>query len=121
MHDTLLSQYAQLEAQMNTVYEGDALRRIAQALSRRLGSGPLVLLSTTRQGAGLAAACAAGRSEATWWRQVDLLLTPELPDGAAPVFVEVVDPGAGWQDFALARYPGARFVFADEAPVLKVA
>ena len=121
MHDTLLAQYAEREAQMNTIYAGDVLRRIAQALGGRLGSGPLVLLSTTRQGAGLAAACAAGRSEPTWWRQIDLLLAPELPDGATPVFVEIVDPGGGWQDFALARYPGARFVFADSAPVLKVA
>ena len=68
----------------------------------------------------MAAACAAARSRADPVAAVGLMLAPELPTGATPVFVEVVDPGEGWRDFALARYPKARFVSPD-TPVLRVA
>jgi hypothetical protein len=121
MHRSLLTEYAEREAQMDTVYEGEVMRRTALAVGRRLGQGRLILLSTTRQGAGVAAACAAARGEATSWRQIDLMLAPEVPTGATPVFVEVVDPGQGWRDFVIGRYPEARFVFAEDTAVLRAA
>jgi hypothetical protein len=120
MSASLLAQYLESEAQMDELRDGEQLRRAARAVIKRLGSGRLTLVSTSAQGAGLIAACAALRSEPTSWREVNLMLAPEFGDEEL-VFVEPIDAGEAWRSFVRARYPHARFAFADEAPALRVA
>jgi hypothetical protein len=115
---SLLERYAQGQGKMDEVYEGAELRSLTRMVMDRLPDGPVLLISTSTQGAGLAAACAVMRPQPTRWRKLDLLLPSLEEDGSRVVLLEVVDPGDGWRDAAQRRFPGAEFVFAsDDTPV----
>jgi hypothetical protein len=111
---SLLERYLQGEQRMEELHDGIVLRRLAERLTRRLGSEPVQLFSTSEQGAGLAAACAALRKAPTRWRKVDLLLGAHAASDHRLFLVEILDPGAAWRDAASRRFPQASFLFAQE-------
>ena len=110
----LLERYLQGEQRMDELFDGAVLRRLAERLTRRLGSGRVELLSTSEQGAGLAAACAAMRKAPTRWGKVDLLLGAHAASDHRLFLVEILDPGAAWRDIVSRRFPQASFLFAEE-------
>jgi hypothetical protein len=118
---SLLECYAQGQQKMDEVYDGLALRDLARTAMRRLPDGPVLLISTSVQGAGLAAACAVLRDEPTRWRKLDLLLPDVEVDADRVVFIETVDPGEGWRDAVQRRFPDAEFVFAAEDAEVRLA
>lgn len=116
----LLAAYATRQAEMDRLYDGEVLRDAVIEVLKRLPSGPLTLVSTSVQGAGLVAACAAARAEPTGWRQVNLAHSTIEVSGAV-VVVEPVDAGAGWRAAVAARYPGAQILVGTGEPALALA
>jgi len=111
---SLLERYVQGEERMDELHDGAVLRRLAERLTRRLGSEAVELFATSEQAAGLAAACASLRKAPTRWRKVDLLLGADVAEGYRLFLVELLDPGAAWRDAASRRFPQASFLFAQE-------
>jgi hypothetical protein len=108
---TLAAKYTRDEAEMNRLHDGEALRIAAEYVLAQLPAGPLFLISTSAQGAALAAVCAVTRRAPTRWQFVNALLDPVAASGRV-VVVEPIDGGAGWREALLRRYPDADFVFA---------
>lgn len=112
---SLLERYVRDEELMDELHDGTVLRQYAAQVVHRLPRGPVELLSTSRQGAGLAAACAALRTEPTRWRELDLLLRASWQSCGQVVLVEMINPGAAWQNAVFRRFPDAQLIFATEA------
>jgi hypothetical protein len=93
--------------EMQELRDGERLARAARALERQLPREPLALMSTSVEGAALAAVCATSRDLDATWQLVNLLNAPPVPDGRRPVMIEPVDPGEGWRHAVLDRYPNA--------------
>jgi hypothetical protein len=109
--DSLLAIYLKGQEQTDAFHNGDVLAAAVADLLPRLPAGPVALLATSTAGAGLAAACAAQRTEPTTWVSVDLRLpAKEIEDKA--VVVDPIDAGAGWRNALLRVYPDAQFVTA---------
>jgi hypothetical protein len=111
--ETLAARYERLQREMETLHAGAALESAADAVAAVLPTGRLTLVSTSDQGAAVAAVCAARRAGATTWRKVDLLAPPAAADGAV-VVIEPVDTGAAWRQAIERRYPNALVVIANE-------
>lgn len=109
--DSLLASYLEGQEQMDALHYGDVLAVAVADLLLRLPAGPVALLATSTAGTGLAAACAAQRSEPTTWVLVDARLPAKEIEGKA-VVIEPVDAGAGWRNALLRGYPDAQFVTA---------
>lgn len=92
---------------MERVHKGAELRAAADEILATLPTGSLELVATSIQGAGIAAACAALRTEPTTWSQINLALERQ-PSERAVVVVEPVDPGEGWRGMVRACFPNAR-------------
>jgi hypothetical protein len=118
---SLLERYLHDEERMDEVYNGAVLRQAAARLVCRLPGGPVELLSTSEQGAGLAAACAALRKSPTRWRKIDLMLSDQRGGHGKRVLVEIVDPGTAWQDAVSRRLPDAEIIFLSEEPDVALA
>ncbi len=110
MAETLADHYLRLQAEMDELYDGAALAAAVDAVIHELPDGPVLLLSTSDQGAGLSAACAAQRCEPTLWRKVNLRLPVAAPEGHAVVVVDAVEGGAGWRQAIERAYPDARLI-----------
>jgi hypothetical protein len=111
--ENLAERYARLQNEMDELYEGRALSTAVALLLDVLPGGPLTLLSTSDQGAGLAAVCAS-RRRSTTWRKTNLVSPLPAPISGAVVVIEPIDPGAGWRQAVEHRYPGAQIVIVDE-------
>lgn len=111
---TLAEIYAERQAQMITVYDGVRLRALVDEVLKMLPDGPLVILSTSDQGAGIAAAVAALREDPTHWSRVDLLLPMDIPANSSVVVVEPIHGGAAWREAVERRWPTATVVVPDE-------
>jgi hypothetical protein len=109
--DSLLANYLEGQEQMDAFHDGDVLAAAVADLLPRLPAGPVALLATSTAGAGLAAACAAQRTEPTTWVSVDLRLPAKEIEGKA-VVVDPIDAGAGLRKALLRGYPDAQFVIA---------
>lgn len=110
----IAEQYIDASQKAARFFAGDALREAVRAISGCLPAGPLLLLSTSDAGAGIAAACAFAREDGdTIWRKVDLTGPPMSVDRWECVFVEAVEPEVSWRAAVTRRYPGARIVSAD--------
>lgn len=107
---TLGDEYMRLQAEMNAVHEGTRLRNAVADVLARLPAGPLALFSTSDQGAGLAAACAAAREDDTVWQKVHLAYPSGAPEGYEVVIVEALPGGAAWLQAIGSVYPRARIV-----------
>lgn len=110
MAATLAEHYLQLQAEMDGLYEGAELAAGVDLVLDELPIGPVMLVSTSDQGAGLSAACAAQRSEPTLWRKVNLQLPAPAPARYVVVIVDPVEGGAGWRQAVERAYPGARLI-----------
>lgn len=109
--DSLLANYLEGQEQMDALHDGDGLAAAVADLLPQLPAGPVALIATSTAGAGLAAACAAQRTEPTTWVSVDLRLPAKEIEGKA-VVADPVDAGAGWRNALLRGYPDAQFVTA---------
>lgn len=98
---------------MRRLRDGAALLDAARGVLPHLPTGPLLLLSTSVEGTALAAVCATLRgSGSTTWARVNLVAPQLLDEARHTVFVEPVDPGAGWRSAIEKHYPGADFLSA---------
>jgi hypothetical protein len=105
---SLAELYAIRQDEMNAVYDGAVLRERADRLLKLLPPGPVVLVSTSEQGAGIAAAAAALRTDETSWRRVDPLLPVGLSETATVVIVEPIQGNSAWRQAVERRWPAAR-------------
>ena len=94
-------------------FDGAVLREAVSAIADTLPGGPLLLLSTSEAGAGIAAACAYARDEETSWRRVDLTSASVPTSDCACVFIEAIEPDEAWRAAVARRYPGAVIVSAE--------
>ncbi len=102
-------------AQAERLHRGDEIRMSALAILELLPRRYLVLVSTSIEGAALAAACSALAPERTLvWRLVNLTRSGEPDLGTEVMVIEPSDPGIGWRDAVTRRYPGAHFAFASQ-------
>lgn len=108
--ETLAVRYARLQKEMDGLYAGDAISAAADRVLAELPAGPLTLISTSDQGAGLAAVCASRRSDATSWRKVSLVAPNAVGTRGDVVVIEPVDAGTGWRQAVERSYPGSRVV-----------
>jgi hypothetical protein len=106
--ETLADRNDRLQAEMHELRSGDKLASAADAVEAALPRHPVVLVSTSDEGAGLAAVCAARRGRGTSWMKIDLLAPDMVGDGRTVVVVEPVDAGAAWRQAVERVYPGAR-------------
>ena len=107
---TLAEEYMRLQDEMNALHDGERLREAVADVLAQLPAGPLALFSTSDQGAGLAAACAAIRDDDTAWQKVHLAYPPSAPDGYEIVIIEALPGGAAWLQAIGTAYPQARIV-----------
>jgi hypothetical protein len=114
--NSLAAEYVRLQDEMNALHEGHALREAAGVVLEQLPQGPLALYSTSDQGAGLAAACAALRDEETIWQRIHVAYPPEAPEGYAVVVVDAIAGGAAWLRSLTAIYPQARVITMSGLP-----
>src|SRR4051794_20064438 len=99
---------------MQALRLGESLAAAADAIEAALPRGCLLLISTSDEGAGLAAACAARRGAGTSWMRVDLLAPEPVADGVEVVVVEPIDAGAAWRQAVERAYPGAHVLVTSE-------
>jgi len=109
---SLAAQYAAYAASMHELRDGRTLRLAADSVASSLPPGPLVLLSTSPEGAALAAVCAASRRAPTSWQLIHLAYPPSVPPMTRIVMVEPIDPGRGWEAAVRRHYTDAVCVFA---------
>lgn len=114
----LADEYAAASEGMEALRDGHALRSAAAAVARRLPPGRLALLSTSPEGAALAAVCASTRSAPTSWQLIHLAYPPRVHPDAHVVVVEPVDPGCGWEAAVRRHYGDAVLLFVDDAAEL---
>ena len=108
----LADRYASLQDEMDCLYSGAELRARVDWLLSQLPQGRLALFSTSDQGAGLAAACAAAREDETHWQRIHLGYPPDPPVGMRLVIVEPIETGAAWTQAARRQYPRATILTA---------
>lgn len=118
---SLAARYQELQEEMNRLHDGSTLQRAVADVLDRLPEGALALFSTSDQGAGLAAACAAQRADATVWRRINLAYAPDPPAGRRVVIVEALDGGLAWRNAVARRYPRAEVLVADLVPAVTIA
>jgi hypothetical protein len=110
MASPLAEETAALELRMRAILEGETLRRAVADTLAKLPGGRLALLSTSDEGAGIAAACAAQRTEPTIWRRVRLNFPAESTNAHRAIFVEPVKPTGAWYTAMKRRFPDAELV-----------
>jgi len=103
----LAEEYLAAGQQMEELHDGEKLREAAADVLAQLPPGPLVLLSASQSGAGLAATCAALRNQPTAWARVALTHHQALPTSGEVVFVEPTSTDVGWLHAVQRRYPDA--------------
>lgn len=95
---------------MAAFHTGEELVRAAHVLIDRLPPGPLVLVSTTIEGAAIAAVMSALASTRDLsWHLISPSWRPDLPEGQV-VVVEPVDAGLGWRSTMESLMPGAEIL-----------
>ena len=112
--ETLAIRYARLQTEMQTLRSGDSLAAAADAVEGALPHRPLVLVSTSDEGAGLAAVCAASRGVGTSWMKVNLLAPQFGEENVEVVVVEPIHAGVAWRQAVDRIYPGARILIVSE-------
>lgn len=112
--ETLAARYTRLQTDMRTLRSGGALAAAADAVEAGLPAGRVLLVSTSDEGAGLAAVCAARRGVGASWMKVNLLAAEPVLDGRTVVVVEPIDAGAAWRQAVERAYPGARVLVVSE-------
>jgi hypothetical protein len=101
--------FAQGANAMRELWDGATLMQAASDVLRVTRPAPTAFLSTSSEGAALAAVCAALRADGSVWRKVNLLV--DAPRFDLPVvFVEPVAAGAAWTAAMRNRYPDATAV-----------
>ena len=108
---SLAAEYEAGAALLEELHDGRRLDAAAGRTEQQLPDEPLTLLSTSAEGAAVAAVCASRRSSPTSWRLINLGYPPALESDPMIVFVEPVDPGRAWHAAVKRHYPGARFLF----------
>jgi hypothetical protein len=109
--ETLAERYGRLKQEMDALSKGSVLASATEAVLAELPAGPLTLLSSSDQGAGLAAACASRRDAETAWRKINLVGPQPASTVGQIIVIEPVDPGVGWRRAVERSYPGARLLF----------
>lgn len=105
--ETLATRYVRLQEEMQTLRFGESLAAAADAVEAALPRRRLLLISTSDEGAGLAAVCASRRGAGTAWMKVNLLAAEPVADDVDVVVVEPVDAGAAWRKAVERVYPGS--------------
>ena len=99
---------------MEQLHAGDRLSAAAAEVASQLPESKVTLLSTSIEGAAIAAVCAAQHPMSTW-RLVELAWQPVVVSDAPIVFVEPVEPGRAWRSAVHGRYPDAAVIIAAAA------
>ena len=108
---TIADEYAEGLHVMSLFHSPAVLRRAAEEVIEHLPDEPVSIVSTSMEGAALAAVCsvlAGDRIHA--WHFLNMALPPDPSVKGAVVVVEPVDPGEGWRRMLLARLPKASVV-----------
>lgn len=101
-------------SRMADFHAGEELVRAAQALTATLPHGRVVLVSTSVEGAAIAAvASALLPTRDVHWFLISASRRADLPDGKV-VVVEPVDAGEGWRTTMKAVIPGAQIFIAPD-------
>ncbi len=97
---------------MSDFHTGEELARAAHALVAQLPQGRVVLVSTSVEGAAIAAVTSAllSRRDIQWFL-ISTNRRTALPDGKV-VVVEPVDAGEGWRRTMRSVIPGAEIFIA---------
>jgi hypothetical protein len=101
-------------SQADELHGATALLAAVRRIAPRVPSGPQVLVTTSVEGIALAGAVigATGRSDVTW-ELADLAAPASVPSGGNHVIIDSLDPGCGWLEALVERYPGATLLTAD--------
>ena len=106
---SLAAAYEEGQQQMEKMHAGEHLSAAVDEALAQLASGDLTLLSTSIEGAAIAAACTVNRPGATW-RLVDLTWQPRVNTSHPIVFIEPMDPGRAWRSAVSSRYSDATVI-----------
>jgi hypothetical protein len=99
-------------ARMADYHSGEELARTAHSLISRLPPGPVVLVSTTIEGAAIAAVMSAfSAAQDVPWYLISPSRRAKLPEGHV-VLIEPVDAGEGWRRTMETVIPGAEIFIA---------
>jgi hypothetical protein len=110
----LAAEYQAGTEEMEALQDGLRLAAAAASIARMLPAGRLRLLSTSPEGAGLAAVCAASRGASTSWQFAHLAYPPRTRIGEQVVFIEPIDPGEAWEAAVKRCYGDALILYATE-------
>jgi hypothetical protein len=116
--ELLATRYSRLRTEMRLLRDGLELAAAADAVEAALPERPVVLVSTSDEGAALAAVCAARRGDGNSWLKVNLLQPQSVAIGSEVVVVEPVDAGAAWRQAVEYHYPTARVLILSELRTL---
>lgn len=108
---SLADLYIERQEQMRTLRNGRLLKNASEAVLSQLPPGELTLVSTSMEGAALAAVCASQRQSPTRWLFLELAHGLPVDTSGGVVVVEPIDVGSGWRAAVLHALPGARFIF----------
>src|SRR6266851_9523069 len=96
---------------MELLHDGPTLRCAAEEVVEQLPDGDVTMVATSAEGAALAAVCAAlAPGRRLTWQMVNLI-RPYRGTTSKVVVVDAIDPGTGWREAVLYRFPDATFVF----------
>lgn len=115
----LAAEYQAATEEMEALQDGTRLAAAAVSMARRLPPGRLRLLSTSPEGAGLAAVCAASRGPSTSWQFAHLAYPPRTRIGEQVVFIEPIDPGKAWEAAVRGCYGDALILYATDLAELQ--
>lgn len=91
---------------MREIWDGESLLRAAHQVIAAAPPGRVTFVTTSTEGAALAAVCATLRGDGSSWRRVNLLAPAPTLAGTV-VFVEPVLPGRVWRDAVERHHPEA--------------
>ena len=98
---------------MGTLHRGEVMESAARSVLSRLPRGPLSLVTTSVEGAALAAVCCVLAPESGLrWEYVCLDRPARFDGHGIIVAVEPVDPGPWWRQALAQRLPSATVVIA---------
>jgi hypothetical protein len=107
----IAEEYAEGLAAMAMFHSPAILRRAAEEVLERLPGGPVSIVSTSIEGAALAAVCSIlAEQQVSGWHMIDIAFPLRAELEKQVVVVEPIDPGAGWRNLLLKRLPGAQIV-----------
>jgi hypothetical protein len=108
---TIAEEYAEGLVAMGLFHSPSVLRRAAEEVLEHLPDGPVSLVSTSMEGAALAALCSVmAERQVSGWHLVDVTFPIRAELERQVIVIEPVDPGEGWRSMVHERLPRAQVV-----------